>query len=184
LQTQIRAQRDTPHTGAARTTAGVRRVSQRRPWLTVALAGCLAGALDLTFAFIFYGYQGVAPGRLLRGIAAGVLGPSAFTAGSWSAALGAALHFAIAGCAAFIFYAASRPLSVLGRHWVLCGAGFGVAMYLAMHFLVIPLSRLPFRVPALHNVIGELFSHVFLFGIVIAWGVLHARAAAERAGGA
>jgi hypothetical protein len=184
LQIQIRAQRDTPHTGAARTAAGVRRVSQRPPWLTVALAGCLAAALDLTFAFIFYGYQGVAPGRLLRGIAAGVLGRSALSAGPGSAVLGAALHFAIAGCAAFIFYAASRRLSVLRRHWVLCGAGFGVAMYLAMHFVVIPLSRLPFRVPALHNVIGELFSHVFLFGIVIAWGAAHARAAAERAGGA
>lgn len=184
MQIRIRAQRDTPYTGAARTSAGVRRVSQRPPWLTVALAGGLAGALDLTFAFIFYGHQGVPPARLLRGIAAGVLGPSAFTAGPWSAALGAALHFAIAGCAAFIFYTASRQVSVLRHHWVLCGAGFGVAMYVAMHFVVIPLSRLPFRLPALHNVIGELFSHVFLFGIVIAWAVAHARAAAARAGGA
>ena len=39
---------------------------------------------------------------------------------------------------------------------------------------MIPLSRLPFRLPALHNVIGELFSHVFLFGIVIAWAGPHA----------
>ncbi len=90
--------------------------------------------------------------------------------------MGAALHFAIAACAAFIFYAASGPLSVLRRRWVLSGAGFGVAMYLAMHFVVIPMSRLPFRVPAPHNVIGELLSHVFLFGIVIACGVARARA--------
>jgi hypothetical protein len=151
------------------------KASQRPPWLTVALAGFLAGAFDLTFALVFYGYQGVAPGRLLRGIAAGVLGPNAFTVGLWAAVLGAALHFAIAGCAAFLFYAASRRLSVLSRHWVLCGAGFGVAMYFAMHFVVIPLSRLHFRVPAPHNVVGELFSHVFLFGMVIAFGVARVR---------
>jgi hypothetical protein len=159
-------------------------VSQRPPWLIVALAAFLAGAFDITFAFTFYGYQGVAPGRLLRGIAAGVLGPNAVTAGPWAAVLGAALHFAIAGCAAFVFYAASRRLSVLTRHWVLCGAGFGVVTYLAMHFVVIPLSRLHFRVPSLHNVVGELFSHVFLFGIVIAYGAARARAAASEHTGA
>lgn len=184
MQIQIRARRDTPHSVADHPAAEVRRVSQRPPGLTVALAGFLAGALDLAFALIFYGYQGVAPGRLLRGIAAGVLGPNAFTAGPWATVLGAALHFAIAGCAAFIFYAASGRLSVLRRRWVVCGAGFGVAMYIAMHFVVIPVSRLPFRMPALLNVIGELFSHVFLFGIVIACGVARARAAGAEAGGA
>jgi len=32
--------------------------------------------------------------------------------------------------------------------------------------------------PSLHNVIGELFSHIVLFGIVIAFGVTRASAAA------
>jgi hypothetical protein len=50
-----------------------------------------------------------------------------------------------------------------------------------MHFIVIPLSRLPFRVPSLHNMVGELFSHIFLFGIVIAFGAARARGAAWRA---
>jgi hypothetical protein len=49
-----------------------------------------------------------------------------------------------------------------------------------MHFLVIPLSQLPFRVQSPGNMIGELFSHVFLFGIVIAFGVARARSSEAR----
>ncbi len=64
---------------------------------------------------------------------------------------------------------------VLTRRPLLGGAAFGVAMYVAMHFIVLPLSRIPFRLPTLHNVIGELFSHIFLFGMVIALGVARAR---------
>jgi len=85
-------------------------------------------------------------------------------------------------CAAFVFYFASRRLAVLTRRPLLCGAAFGVAMYAAMHFIVLPLSRIHFRLPTLHNVIGELFSHVFLFGMVIALGV--ARASSARGVGA
>ena len=112
---------------------------QRPAWRTVALAGLLAGAFDITFAFIFYSRQGVNPARILRGIASGVLGSGAFTLGTWTVALGAALHFFIAVCAAFVL-------------------------------------------PTLHNVIGELFSHIFLFGMVIALGV--ARASSARGLGA
>lgn len=147
------------------------------PWGTVAIAGLLAGTFDISFAFIFYGRQGVDPASLLRGIASGVLGHGAFTLGSWTIALGAALHFFIALCAAFIFWLASRRLPLLTRRPLLCGAAFGVAMYVAMHFIVLPLSRVHFRFPSLHNVIGELFSHIVLFGMVIALGVARARRA-------
>jgi len=140
----------------------------------------LAGAFDITFAFVFYGRQGASPERILRFIASGVLGPAAFTQGSWTVALGATLHFVIALCAAFVFYLASSRLSVLTRRPLWSGAAFGVAMYLVMHFVVLPLSSIPFRLPTLHSVIGELFSHILLFGMVIALGVARARRALPR----
>lgn len=151
-----------------------------RLWARVALSGLLGGALDLVFAFIFYGYQGAAPPLILRSIASGLLGPEAFGAGAWVPPLGAALHFFIAVCAAFAFYLASRYLTVLVRHPLPCGAVFGVAMYVFMHSVVLPLSRVHHRVMPLANVIGELFSHIFLFGIVIALGVARAAGAATR----
>jgi uncharacterized membrane protein YagU involved in acid resistance len=152
----------------------------RVPWGGVVASGLLGGALDLTFAFIFYGYQGAGPKIILRSIASGVLGPEAFSAGVWTLPLGAALHFFIAVCAAFVFYFASRSLTVLTRRPVWCGAAFGVAMYVFMHSVVLPLSRVHPRVMPLADVIGELFSHIFLFGIVIALGVARATTAAGR----
>jgi hypothetical protein len=180
LQTPIRAPGVSP-AGTHAPAKQVPGVSQRRPWQTVALAGLLAGAFDLTFAFIFYGRQGIGPTALLRGIASGVLGPSAFELGSWTVVLGAALHFFIAMCATFVFYFASGRLRVLTRRPLLSGAAFGVAMYIAMHFIVLPLSRVHFRMPSLHNAIGELFSHIVLFGMVIALGVARARGASAAA---
>ena len=144
-------------------------------WRTVADAGLLAGALDLTFAFVFYGFQGATPPGILRGIASGLIGPDAAHAvGSAPVALGAALHFFIAVCAAFVFYLASRRFPLLVRRPLLSGAAFGVSVYLVMHFVVLPLSQIPFRLPSLHNVVGELCSHIFLFGWVIALGAARA----------
>jgi uncharacterized membrane protein YagU involved in acid resistance len=147
------------------------RPSQR----TIVFAVLLGAALDPTFAFVFYSFQGATPARILRGIAAGLIGrEEALAAGVWVPVLGAALHFLIAGCAGFVFYLASRRWPLLARRWAFGGTAFGVAMYVVMHFVVIPLSRLPFHLPSLPNVIGELFSHIFLFGMVIAYGVARA----------
>jgi uncharacterized membrane protein YagU involved in acid resistance len=153
---------------------------QRVPWAGVAASGLAAGALDLLFACLFYGRQGAGPGIILRSIASGVLGPASFSAPGWVLPLGAALHFFIAVSAAFVFYLASRFFSVLVRRPALCGAAFGVAVYVFMHSVVLPLSRVHHRVMPISDVIGELFSHIFLFGIVIAVGVALAAAAAAR----
>lgn len=158
------------------TAPGIAGTPAGSPRRVVAIAGLLAGAFDLTFAFIFYSFQGATPPAILRGIASGLVGrEAAFAAGSAPVALGAVLHFTIALCAAFVFYAASRRFPLLVRRPLISGAAFGVAVYLFMHLIVIPLSRIPFRVPSPHNMIGELCSHIFLFGIVIALGVARAR---------
>jgi hypothetical protein len=154
---------------------------RRVPWAGVAASGLGAGALDLLFAFLFYGYQGAAPSVILRGIASGILSSGAFGAGAWVLPLGAALHFLIAISAAFVFYLASRFFAVLVRRPVVCGAVFGVAMYVFMHSVVLPLSRVHHRVMPLSDVIGELISHIFLFGIVIALGVARALGGGDHA---
>ena len=63
MQSQIRAQSDTPHAGPDAPLAHVPRDSQRHRRDIVLLSGLLAGAFDLTFAIIFYGFQGAAPAR-------------------------------------------------------------------------------------------------------------------------
>jgi uncharacterized membrane protein YagU involved in acid resistance len=137
----------------------------------VLAGGLIAGALDLTFAFVFYGQQGAAPLRILQGIASGVLGRGSFQMGLASAALGAFFHFFISVCAAAIYYLVSLRFSFLTRRVAISGAIFGVLMFLAMHFIVVPLSAIKPSPMKVGNVIGELCSHVFLFGMVIAYAV-------------
>jgi hypothetical protein len=146
-------------------------IAHPRRLLITAIAGLLAATFDISFAFIFYGLHGSTPSRILTLIASGLVGPAAKTMGVWSVVLGAVLHYFICLCAAFTYLLASRYFQSLIRRPVTCGIGFGVAMYVFMNFVIIPLSRIPFRLPPMRNVVGELFSHVFLFGIVIAVGV-------------
>jgi hypothetical protein len=141
----------------------------------VLAGGLIAGALDLTFAFVFYGQQGATPLRILQFIASGVLGRGSFQMGLASAALGAFFHFFISACAAAIYYLASLRFSFLTRRVAISGAIFGVLMFLAMHFIVVSLSAIKPSPMKVGNVIGELCSHVFLFGMVIAYAVSRAK---------
>jgi hypothetical protein len=140
----------------------------------VLAGGLIAGALDLTFAFVFYWPQGATPLRILQLIASGVLGRGSFQMGLASAALGAFFHFFISTCAAAIYYLVSLRFSFLTRRVVIAGAIFGVLMFLAMRFIVVPLSAIKPGPMKVGNAIAELCSHVFLFGIVIAYAVSRA----------
>jgi hypothetical protein len=105
------------------------------------LIGTLAvGGLDLADAFIFFGLRGVSPVRILHSIAAGLLGRDAFAGGARTAALGAFLHFFIAFCIVATFLIASRRLVFLTRRPVAWGIVYGVAVWLVMNFVVLPLS--------------------------------------------
>src|SRR5258708_23007245 len=71
----------------------------------IAGAGLVAGTLDITAATTYwYLMRHMAPARLLRGIAAGLLGPSARDGGNPMALLGLALHFTIAFGSATVFF--------------------------------------------------------------------------------
>ena len=104
-------------------------------------AGLIAGALDITAAFVVYGFFGATPLRILQGIASGLLGSRAFEGGIATAALGLLCHFTIAFGAATVFFLLSRKLPFLTRQFVLAGVLYGIAVYFFMGRVVIPLSR-------------------------------------------
>ena len=88
----------------------------------ILLGGLIAGALDISDAFILWGIQGVSPVRILQSIAAGLLGREALQGGLTTAALGAFLHFFMTTMMAAAYYIAARRLPLLVRHAVVCGA--------------------------------------------------------------
>jgi len=138
-----------------------------RPGILPAIlwGGLLVGILDALDAVVFFG---ATPLRVFQSIAAGLLGKASFQGGLWTAALGALLHFFIATTAAGAYVGASRGLPVLVRRAVPCGLAYGVAVFVFMSQVVVPLSRLrrpPFSWPWLLNgVIG----HALLVGLPIA----------------
>jgi hypothetical protein len=155
-----------------RSTLGHPIVPPDRSTFLVALGGLVAGALDISYAFVFYGSMGVSPLRILQSIASGLLGRASYQGGIATAALGLTLHFLIAVAAAFVFYAASRRIGWMVRHWLVSGAVFGLGMHGFMNFVVLPLSAYPHKLsfpwPAL---LSGLFVHAFLVGVPIAFGV-------------
>jgi hypothetical protein len=124
--------------------------------------------LDITAAFLVYGFFGAKPMPLLQGIAAGILGTESFQGGWPTAGLGLFLHFVIAFGAATVYYLASRAFPMLLDRAVLCGAAYGVAVYFFMNRIVVPLSnarRYPFSLKMM--VIGVVI-HIFCVGLPIA----------------
>lgn len=145
-----------------------------RAMQAILAGGLAAGTLDILAAFINSGLRGVGPQRVLHTIAGGLIGrAAAIEGGMKTAALGLALHFLIATTAAAVYYAASRKLPVLHRRVVVCGMLYGVAVYLFMYMVVLPLSALQtkfFNQPATSILTGVLI-HIFCVGLPIALAI-------------
>jgi hypothetical protein len=146
-------------------------ISTDRPALWKVIAGptLLVGILDISDAFIFYGLRGVAPTRILQGIASGVLGRGAFSMGNRSALLGLLFHFFIAFSVTTVFLLASRRLPLASRPF-LYGSLFGIALYIIMNYVVLPLSKIGLRpTPPLIPLINGVAALVVCIGIPLAF---------------
>lgn len=132
--------------------------------------GLIGGTLDIVYAAVMSIVAGSTPARMLKVIAAGLLGRGA-AAGGWEmAVLGLALHFVVALGAATTYYVASRKLTVLVSQGPLCGVLFGALVYLVMNRVVLPLSALGVS-PQLQ--LPGLLAVMFLVGLPIALSVRH-----------
>lgn len=132
--------------------------------------GAIAGALDITYAFVLWGLRGVGPARILRSVASGVLGESARTGGAPAAALGLFLHFLNACIIAAVYVLASRGIPALLRRPFLYGPLYGLGVYGVMNSVVVPLSAVPGPrgTPAPVVWITGVLVHMFLIGLPIA----------------
>ena len=134
-------------------------------------AGFSCGILDITAAFIVYGFLGAKPIPLLQGIATGVMGPSARQGGLPTAALGLFLHFVIAFGAATVYFVASRLMSFLTKHAVATGFLYGIAVYFFMQRVVIPLSAARRSAFSLRMMMVGIVIHMFCVGLPIALSI-------------
>lgn len=109
----------------------------------ILLGGLIAGALDIVYAFVVYGplSYGLSPERVLQSVAAGWIGREASSAGGWNTALlGLASHFLIALGMAAVYAFAAQSFKALTRSALLFGVMYGLILYVAMNYVVVPLS--------------------------------------------
>jgi hypothetical protein len=132
-------------------------------------ATLLAGTLDIADATVFSGLRGIAPGRVFQYIASGVLGRAAFNGSLANEVLGALLHYLIAFTATIAFCVAARKMAPLRRWPIAAGLLYGVAIYCAMNWVVLPLSNVPKPLPkaSLAALVNGVAAVVLLVGLPI-----------------
>jgi hypothetical protein len=153
---------------AASSTLSTNRSSGLR---AILFGGLIAGACDITYAFIFYYLRsGLTPVQILQSVASGALGADAFKGGLPVAALGAFFHFLIAYIWATLYYLASRKLPLLARLPYICGVVYGLLIYVFMNYVVVPLSAAPFKgnTPSTATLVTGLLIHMLGIGLPIA----------------
>jgi hypothetical protein len=128
----------------------------------------VAGTLDILAAIgltLYYGRRTVA--EMLRGVAAGPF-PDAPSWGAAGTALGLAVHFALMAAMVTIFMLAASRWRRLWEKPRLWGLLYGLATYVAMNLIVVPLRWPAAFPPSPLSVATQLFCHIVLVGIPIA----------------
>jgi hypothetical protein len=145
--------------------------------LTVATAGVAAGAIDLGFNTVKALNAGTSVLRPWKGVAAALLGKDAvIQGGDAMAIIGVALHFLITIGAAAIYYFVAKRLGWLVRHAFLSGLVFGALFFLAMNYVILPLSVIghPLYVGG-ETIAMALPGHIIMIGLpislIIGWRI-------------
>ena len=134
--------------------------------VAIGVGGFAAGTLDLLRACIRFGWD------IPLAIAAGLLGKKAFAGGAGTYVLGVFLHYFIACSAATLYYAASRRLTFLRDNPIVCGLFFGIAIFLVMNLVVLPLSAYHTSAPLqLASIRNGILIHMLFIGLPIALSV-------------
>jgi uncharacterized membrane protein YagU involved in acid resistance len=144
-------------------------MANRSATWAILVGGAIAGALDITYAICWAIYRGSNAMHLLQVVASGWLGMAAYDGGWATAMLGLASHFAMAFAYAAFFVFVARRWDWPVRHPLVAGPLYGLAVFLLMNLVVLPLSAFPHEVK--FTGLGQftnLLSHLYFFGLPIA----------------
>jgi hypothetical protein len=132
--------------------------------------GLIAGTLDITDALVFSYFRGATPVMVFQYIASGLIGRRSFQLGWTSVLLGVAIHYFIALTWTAVFHFVSRRFSILIRRPVPSGLLYGVAVYLFMNLVALPLSGVPHPLKPISLVsrVNGVLALMFCIGLTIA----------------
>lgn len=133
----------------------------------IAIATAVSGTLDILFAMILTVFCGREVGNMLRYVGSGPF-PQATDMGASGAILGLIVHFALMAIMAAVYVLAARRMPALVAKPIQWGVLYGLATYVVMNWLVVPMrfdTPLP---PSPLSIATQLFAHIVLVGIPIA----------------
>ena len=132
---------------------------------TIAWATLVAGTLDILSAFVWSG----AIVGVLQTVASGPFG-NAVAEDPAGAPLGLLVHFAIMAAMVTAYVLAARRIPALNQYWWIAGPLYGVALWIVMYWIVMPLRWDSYTTPSEPIAIArQLFAHCLLVGLPIAW---------------
>jgi hypothetical protein len=134
----------------------------------ILLATAICGTLDILFAIVLTLLFGREPTDMLRRVASGPF-PQATEWGASGALLGLAVHFTLMAVMAAVFVLAARQRPTLLERPVVAGTVYGLITYVVMNLIVVPLRFPAAWPPKPLSVATQLFAHIILVGLPIAF---------------
>ena len=107
---------------------------------TILFGGLAVGVLDAIAATVNAGIRGVGPARVWQYVASSILGSESFNGGTTTAMVGLLFHFGVSFGVATVFYVLTRIFPALLRYALIVGPLYGIAVYFAMTYLIVPLT--------------------------------------------
>ncbi|MEO7991568.1 MAG: hypothetical protein ABI663_18590 [Chryseolinea sp.] len=140
-------------------------------WRIIFKTTLIAGTLDITAACIHsYLLNGTMPSRVLRYVASGVFGASAFTGSNIMLVWGLLFHFIIAFSCTACYFLLYQKMKILTRSWLIDAVAVGVVAWCVTNLIVVPMSNTPkFPFDIMKVPIG-LSILIICIGIPIAYG--------------
>jgi hypothetical protein len=152
---------------------------------TIVYGGVCVGTLDGLAATINAATKGVSPDRVFHYIASGLIGRDAsYNGGAATIVLGILLHYTIAFGVVTAFFLLSRRFPILLRRPVISGMLYGIGVFFAMGYLIVPLSAVP-KIPfSFSGMITGILIHMFCVGLpaalVVRWRSTPLKATDDR----
>jgi hypothetical protein len=134
---------------------------------TILFATAVSGTLDILFAMILTVLFGRQVDNMLRFVASGPF-PSAPDWGTAGAVLGLVVHFTLMAIMATVFVLIARRYPDMLQSPIKWGMIYGLATYVAMNWVVVPLRFAAPLPPKPLSIATQLFAHIVLVGIPFA----------------
>ncbi|HEU5079169.1 MAG TPA: hypothetical protein VFT72_08140 [Opitutaceae bacterium] len=132
-------------------------------WKPVLVYTAIAGTLDITAAHLHvWAVTGKFPTSMLKAIAGGAIGGQrAMEGGAGMMALGLFFHYFISFAFTLLFFLLYPRIALLRKNLYAIAPAYALFTWAVMTYIVLPLSRLPWRAPNFAN------KHVYIGWIIL-----------------